>query len=312
MLSLSAADEESIMEQRVSYWIGKPIHAGYLLSFSVREHSSENIRFLIAVEEFRNHLGADPAAWDGVRDGESWQDIDRRMGIGAALAGIQQRSGRRTSYVTASEDETKSGQRAAAATFAPNWDYIARDTKWTSTTLQKDAVLKHLRAIWDTYCAANAQYEICIDKDMLARTGFRLRNVHQYGPLIFEEATIDPTKTVKKDVLPRFLTSALYRDLKTRLKVGVVARLLRGVGPSSAHTCCPRPLVPSLPFLSIAHRPWADVRDAAVGRKLRGAGAAQVRGDQTGRQRRDAGLPARHPLRALRPRLRPVRGHQGV
>jgi len=259
MLSLSAADEESIMEQRVSYWIGKPIHAGYLLSFSVREHSSENIRFLIAVEEFRNHLGADPAAWDGVRDGESWQDIDRRMGIGAALAGIQQRSGRRTSYVTASEDETKSGQRAAAATFAPNWDYIARDTKWTSTTLQKDAVLKHLRAIWDTYCAANAQYEICIDKDMLARTGFRLRNVHQYGPLIFEEATIDPTKTVKKDVLPRFLTSALYRDLKTRLKVGVVARLLRGVGASSAHTCCPRPLVPSLPL----HRP------SPVGRRTR-------------------------------------------
>ena len=207
--------EELIHEQQVAHWISLPIHAGYLLSYAVSEHSSENIRFLIAVDEYRDHLSADMAAWDDVRSGNSWQDVDNRLSIDEAL-GVGQRTGRRASYATA--DETKTGSRVAA-NFEPNWDYIARDTKWTSTMLQKDAVLKHVRAIWERYCAASSPYEICIDKAMLARTGFRLRNVHHYGPLVFEEATIDPSKTVKKDMLPRFLASACYRDLKTRLQV---------------------------------------------------------------------------------------------
>ena len=47
---------------------------------------------------------------------------------------------------------------------------------------------------------------------------FRLRHLHLYGREVFTEATIDPLKTVNKDVLPRFLVSGFYQDLDRRLK----------------------------------------------------------------------------------------------
>ena len=57
-----------------------------------------------------------------------------------------------------------------------------------------------------------------ISANMRARTVFRLRNLHLYGREVFTEATIDPLKTVNKDVLPRFLVSGFYQDLDRRLK----------------------------------------------------------------------------------------------
>ena len=39
------------------------------------------------------------------------------------------------------------------------------------------------------------------------------RQVHLYGPEVFEEACLDPIKTMKKDILPRFLTSSVFRRM---------------------------------------------------------------------------------------------------
>ena len=101
---------------------------------------------------------------------------------------------------------------------APNWEHIATDNQWKSTKLQKDSIVKHMKIIWDTYFGADAKYEICIDSKMRFKTVFRISHVNEYGPEVFEEATIDPLKTMRKDVLPRFLVSPYYRDLKIRLK----------------------------------------------------------------------------------------------
>ena len=103
---------------------------------------------------------------------------------------------------------------------APHWDDIANDDHhWTSTKLQKQSIVKHMKVIWDTYFGADAKYEICIDSKMRFKTVFRISHVNEYGPEVFEEATIDPLKTMRKDVLPRFLVSPYYRDLKIRLKI---------------------------------------------------------------------------------------------
>ena len=37
--------------------------------------------------------------------------------------------------------------------------------------------------------------------------------LHLYGPQVFEEAVIDPIKTMKKDVLPRFVVSDICQEL---------------------------------------------------------------------------------------------------
>lgn len=37
-----------------------------------------------------------------------------------------------------------------------------------------------------------------------------MKQINYYGPKIFDEIIIDPIKTMKKDILPRFLVSFLY------------------------------------------------------------------------------------------------------
>ena len=41
--------------------------------------------------------------------------------------------------------------------------------------------------------------------------------LHLYGPHVFEEAVIDPIKTMKKDVLPRFVVSDICMELINNL-----------------------------------------------------------------------------------------------
>ena len=127
---------------------------------------------------------------------------------------------------------------------APNWDAIAKDNNWKSTKLQKDSIVKHMKIIWDTYFGVDAKYEICIDSKMRCKTVFRITHVNEYGPEVFEEATIDPLKTMRKYVLPRFLVSPYYRDLKIRLKT-------LGQLPSAESFSIDPPLDSDLPSLAI-------------------------------------------------------------
>jgi hypothetical protein len=41
----------------------------------------------------------------------------------------------------------------------------------------------------------------------------RLQHLNLYGPEVFEESLIDPLKTMKRDILPRFLRSSFYTEL---------------------------------------------------------------------------------------------------
>ena len=39
-----------------------------------------------------------------------------------------------------------------------------------------------------------------------------------YGPEVFSEALLDPIKTMHKDVLPRYLVSPCYIEIKARME----------------------------------------------------------------------------------------------
>ena len=52
-----------------AHWLTRPIDCGYLLAFSRTEYNSENVRFLMAMENFKDHMDMDRQAWTT----ETWQ-----------------------------------------------------------------------------------------------------------------------------------------------------------------------------------------------------------------------------------------------
>ena len=80
-LQFSEFDSEAaalkLLERRAQFWIEKPIHCGYIHAFSMSEYNSENVKFLMAIVDFQEHLDLDSTSWTN----GSWQEIDRRLGI---------------------------------------------------------------------------------------------------------------------------------------------------------------------------------------------------------------------------------------
>jgi hypothetical protein len=69
------------------------------------------------------------------------------------------------------------------------------------------AIKSNIYNILHEYILDHAQHQVCISKCFISKTMKRIDLLPLYGPLIFEESVIDPIKTMKKDVLPRFLRS---------------------------------------------------------------------------------------------------------
>ena len=70
-------DFAKIEERHAQYWLDNPIHCGFLLAFSISQYNSENVKFLMALINFKDHLSVETHAFGK----ESWRDIDRRLKI---------------------------------------------------------------------------------------------------------------------------------------------------------------------------------------------------------------------------------------
>lgn len=53
--------------------------------------------------------------------------------------------------------------------------------------------------------------------EVLFNTKLRLKNLHLYGGHVFDETLLDPIKTIKRDLLPRFVVSSFYDKMASRL-----------------------------------------------------------------------------------------------
>jgi hypothetical protein len=95
--------------------------------------------------------------------------------------------------------------------------YIGGSTKWPSTKIPHHTVVEHIETIWNKYLSDNSSNQICIPSRVLENTKKRLALLHLYGKEVFQETTIDPIKTLYKDVLPRFLNSIYCREMERRL-----------------------------------------------------------------------------------------------
>lgn len=170
------ADELNISKkyQNFDAIILNPICLGYLLQFCTDEHNAENVNFLLAVDEYKDVYTLDRA--------ETWQsfdEIDKRLQSAGAL------------------DSTKNS---------------LSDAKWPSLA-DKTLALDKIDKIVQKYLRNDASSQVCISEPLIKQTLKRINLLHLYGPTVFEESLREPIKTIKKDILPRFLVSDIFRNM---------------------------------------------------------------------------------------------------
>lgn len=88
---------------------------------------------------------------------------------------------------------------------------------WKSK-ISLDSVKEHIKYIYDNFINDGAENQICVSTAILARTNKRVELVAAYGRETFHEISLDPFRTLEKDILPRFVSSPIYRELCTKLE----------------------------------------------------------------------------------------------
>lgn len=172
-------------EQAKREWVNDPIKCGFLKCFAEMEFSSENINYLIAVDAFRDNLLNDKVAWS---TDLSWKTLDENL----------------LSVPGPADRDLKMDDKYH------DLPYAGDKSKWPSSMIYWNGVVEQLRAIWAEFISPDGNQQICIPFAVLKRTAKRLSFLHEYGPQVLEETVIDPWRTLRRDTLPRFFTSAIY------------------------------------------------------------------------------------------------------
>jgi hypothetical protein len=87
--------------------------------------------------------------------------------------------------------------------------------------------------IHNRFLKPSGMYEICISQKILENTERRMREFRSYGPEVFKEARLDPINTLIKDILPRFVVSPYFEEMKFYIKA------LSNLPPASSLTVTP-------------------------------------------------------------------------
>jgi hypothetical protein len=179
--------------------IHEPIHSGYLLAFSESQHCSENVKFCIEVDRLRDFFALDRKIWT---HGKSWKRLDAENGIPSTdlSSGAQIYEEFRRDVISGI-----SGAVISSAT-------------WPSRKSPRDTIECAVRFIWENYLDVDAPEQICISSPVLVNTILRIRLIHVYGSLAFDEALMEPLKTLRRDIQPRFNSSPYFARLRARLK----------------------------------------------------------------------------------------------
>jgi hypothetical protein len=173
--SNSLTDTLRIEYSSIETLISNSICRGFLVLFCESEYNSENLNFVSEVIRLRdNFFSVDKKLW-----AKDWREIDK-------MVATNERRGFKQS----------------------NW----KKNVWPSELNLKD-VQDNINRILDEYVVDNAKYQVCISGQFFKNLKKRINLIHLYGPHVFEEACIDPVKTMKKDVLPRFLRSDIFRTM---------------------------------------------------------------------------------------------------
>jgi hypothetical protein len=171
--------------------VTNPIQTGYLLKFCKQEFSEENLEFMMTVQKFSDNLSTrDKNGWPAHNSMEDHDAVTKVL-----------------------EDPELVYDIDLEKYYADN----QKSTPWPSRIVIRDWVEKDVVRIWNKYISNDSPNQICMPSKVLVNTIKRLKLLHIYGPRVFDETLIDPLKTLGRDILPRFVNSPVYQEMRQRL-----------------------------------------------------------------------------------------------
>jgi Regulator of G protein signaling domain len=199
-MSTTGGDDAASVNS-VEYFLSDPIRTGFLLAFTEARICSENIKFIIEVDNYKDHLVS-----IGVTSGpKSWREIDVSVALDKTIR----------------PDDGIDIHRVLADSL-PHWE---------GTAANKESVLGHVRKIWNLFLSNHSPMQICVPSTVRSNTVKRLEMLNVYLADVFGEALLDPTKTLKRDTIPSFLASGKNLDDSSLFNFFVAIVLM--VGSSS-------------------------------------------------------------------------------
>lgn len=193
-VSIKASHDQVYEVNSIEHFIHQPINCGFLFAFCESEFCSENIKFAMEIDRFRDYMAIDFEAWGPYR---SWKEIDKEIGLSM-----------RANQMFDVDKEFIIPLHTGTL--------INKDL-WPSKKIDLVETENMLKDIWDTFLSDDAESQICMPSRVLSNTIARLKHLHLYGEEVFSEAMLDPIKTIRVDIQPRFLVSPLYKEMIRRL-----------------------------------------------------------------------------------------------
>jgi Regulator of G protein signaling domain len=175
------------------YILRNPVSCGYLLVFCEAEHNAENLNYVMEVDNFKDKF-SDPTVW---RKDKDWIKIDNETNI------KDYRDTRQHGKISDNYFEFPSR--------------VVPELEWPSRAVNQENMLLAIKNVWEEYLSDDSPTQICLSSEVLRKTKFRIEHLHIYGPQVFGETLLDPIKTIRRDILPRFMKSPIYRNLNTHL-----------------------------------------------------------------------------------------------
>lgn len=172
-----------------------PLCSGFLFKFCKAHYCAENISFLLDIDRYRDYFSNEESAWEN----KSWKEIDTELGLTAQSSTLS------IDIKGDLMDPLSAGHLISAET-------------WPSQKIEPEVVEGMIKMIWGKFLSDAAPDQICLPSSVLANTVKRLTLIHKYGKEVFQEATVDPLKTIQRDIAPRFLSSPDYVKYVERLK----------------------------------------------------------------------------------------------
>ena len=81
----------------------------------------------------------------------------------------------------------------------------------------RQQAIERILLIWNTYIGSIASAQICVPAKILGHTIKRLELLYIYGNDVFTESMLDPIKTIRRDILPRYLVSDIHVNAVARI-----------------------------------------------------------------------------------------------
>lgn len=176
--------------------IHEPICSGFLFKYCEAFYCSENIRFVMEVDKYRDFFAQENVAWQ-----KGWKELDTELDFRAQDGSFHENVRAKIKMIEELiESET-----------------LIMETDWPSKKISPVDVEHMLRDIWNTFLSDKAVTQICVPSIVLWNTMRRMRRVHLYGREVFHEALLEPIRTIFRDIYPRFRNSEHMVVLRRRM-----------------------------------------------------------------------------------------------